>query len=157
MPELQGVADRVMCKQRQKPFKPADVPGKSRWKLPENHPEFLTQAEYCFKETLEGLVRVGKPLYVGYETAPFYAENKICRSLLPPAVKDFRLQQTVEGNVQLNAGKYPAVMAEPAFTWKIHGIEPASPVWIGETAATDEEPGHIHPLLLRLVACQTCE
>jgi hypothetical protein len=87
---------------------------------------------------------------MGYETAPFYAENKIGGGLISPAIKSFRFQQSVEGNVQLNAGKNGIVMAEPAFPGETRRIKPAAPMWIGETAATNEESGHNHPLLLGL-------
>lgn len=149
MPEFEGTADGIACQQLKEPLQTRNIAGKSGRQLPKDYTELFAEKKSAFKKAREWPLRVGKFFDMSNKPVPLDTEGKTGGGFLLPVHKDLRLQQAIEGDIQLDAGKDAAIVAEPPFLRKVVRIKAATPVRIAEAAAADEQFGHLTPRLFR--------
>ena len=142
MPEFQGMAGGIRGQQLQKLLQPADIAGKIWRELPEDDPELGAEEQRPGHEARQGLFRFDKLFDMGDETAPLETEGKGGWGYQLPVSKGLRLQQAIEGDIELDAAESRAIVIKPPLGREVVRIKAPAPVRIAEAAAADAEFGH---------------
>lgn len=152
VPDLQGSAKlldyALPPKIAKEAFEALDVEGPGRGKLKENGAQLLPKARGPLKEEADGGLGVLQPLDVGDEAAGFDGEDEAQGRALPPSLEGRSRGEAVEGVVQLNRLKMPAVVPKPLGGSKALRVEDPPPMGVAEAARSNEGlPCHeqLHP------------